>query len=559
MTPAESELLSLGVKHQMSGRLRQAEELYREVLATSPEHPDALHMLGTVAHQAGRTDAAAELFERVLRARPSADATWLALAMARHALKQPEAAAIAFERVGQLASDISRIRLAARGLVALGKLDQAVTALGRGVALDARNADARAELGEALRLSNHWEAAAAEYRAALVLNPSQLHANRGLGYLLVAGDQGAEAEPYIQTALRLAPNDWNLWNLLAGALQFQNRPDEALAAYEKALAHVPNGDEEARVRNDMSRLRILLGDFERGWEEFEWRLRTPEGRTPFDFPRPEWTGQDLSGKTILLHPERSAHGDVIHFVRYAALVAARGARVVLHCQPALTLLMRSAPGVGQVVTHGEALPYFDYHAALMSLPRVFKTTVATIPASIPYLEPPPALLSQWRARFEGNQSFKIGLVWAGSARPFERRSRTLASFAPLAGIPGVTFYGLQPGPADSNLLPAGMTFLHLGAEINDFADTAAAIAQMDMVISVDTAAAHLAGAMGKPVWTLIDFAPGFLWMLDRSDTPWYPTMRLFRQARAGDWPEVFVRIRAALEEAAAKAIQETSR
>ena len=313
---------------------------------------------------------------------------------------------------------------------------------------------------------------------------------------------------------------------------------EAIAALEKVCALQPD---DAEARFDLALALLRDGDFARGWKEFEWRLRHPHLNLARDFTQPQWRGQDIAGQTILLHAQ-GGFGDVLQFVRYAPLVAQRGAKVLLECKAELVSLLQSVKGVQAVISRGQALPPFDWHSPLPSLPLAFGTSLETIPADVPYLSPPPPAQALWKQRVGEGPSFKIGLVWAG--RSFQ--SNHLQIFAPLGKIPGVRFFSLQKGPQSVQQPPAGMDLKDFTADLRDFADTAALIQQMDLVIGVDTAVVHLAGALAKPVWVLIPCRSDFRWLLDRCDSPWYPTMRLFRQIRPGDWDTPTAQMAAAL-------------
>ena len=284
---------------------------------------------------------------------------------------------------------------------------------------------------------------------------------------------------------------------------------------------------------------LLSGNFEEGWKEYEWRQKVK------DFPnrivsQPLWDGSDIAGQTILLQAEQG-YGDTIQFIRYASMVAQRGANVIVSCQNELTSLLKKVDGIHHVAGYHEPIPEFDVYCPLLSLPLIFHTTVESIPAHVPYIKPEPSLFQHWRAKIQNHVSrLKIGLVWAGR----EQRSCPLELFTPLAEIHYSTFYSLQKGEAAEQAKnpPEGMKLIDYTEDIHDFSDTAAFIENLDLVISVDTAVAHLAGALGKPVWTLLPFVPDWRWLLNRDDSPWYPTMRLFRQPSPGDWESVIARI-----------------
>jgi hypothetical protein len=292
---------------------------------------------------------------------------------------------------------------------------------------------------------------------------------------------------------------------------------------------------------------LSLGDFQRGWAEYEWRWRRPEYARHDHFKRPRWDGTQLGRRRILLHTEQG-FGDVIQFIRFVPKVVERGGKVILACHSELRRLLSKIEGVQQWIDPGETLPEFDVHCPLMSLPKVFGTTVQTVPGQAPYLAAGAELAERWRERVEGLPGRKVGLAWAGRPGHGNDRNRSirLNQLEKLGIVAGVSFVSLQKGEAARQQTP-GLTITDWTADLNDFADTAALIANLDLVIAVDTAVAHLAGALGKPVWVLLPFVPDWRWMLDREDSPWYPTMRLFRQPAIGDWETPISRIVEALK------------
>jgi hypothetical protein len=311
---------------------------------------------------------------------------------------------------------------------------------------------------------------------------------------------------------------------------------EAIRLFERSLKLEPNAP---MVHWAYSLALLTSGNLRRGWEEFEWRLNAPELRLGRTFPRPKWTGaEDLTGKTILLHTE-GGFGDAFHFLRYVPMVLARGARVLLECEPTLFPLFNGYSGVASTYVRGSALPEFDYFSALQSLPRAFDTTLRSIPATVPYLWAPPAAVEAWREKLGPRRGLRVGLSWCGSAISWPKRSRTLATFAPLATVRNVEFHSLQIGAESAEPRPAGLEVVDHARDLVDFAQTAALASNMDLIISVDTSIAHLGGALGKPVWVVLPKDPDFRWLMDRTDSPWYPKARLFRQPRkATGWEEV---------------------
>jgi len=312
-----------------------------------------------------------------------------------------------------------------------------------------------------------------------------------------------------------------------------------MAAYDKALYFQPDHPDG---HWNKALLQLLTADFANAWREYEWRwLKFPDQRRYFRAPL--WDGADIAGKTILLHAEQG-FGDAIQFIRYAPLVAQRGIVVYVECQPELATLFRNLPGVSRTISRGDTLPAFDYHCPLMSLPFAFSTTLSNIPAATPYLSADPSLSQIWKRRLEAQKGkLKIGLAWAGAAIHRKDRERSLpaAALAPLSDL-NHALISLQKGPATSGIPDALPALIDFTPELNDFADTAALIANLDLVICADTAVAHLAAAMGKPTWLLLAYSPDWRWLLDREDSPWYPAIKLFRQQSRADWAGVMDRV-----------------
>jgi len=432
----------------------------------------------------------------------------------------------------------------------------------RGMAPDpvpeARNAAAADALYQkCLQLSESGalEGARECYGKLLDLEPSHARGRNNLGVLHQRRGEFETAARCFETAARadprLAEPHVNLGNLH----DIRGDPDGAVLRYRRALEIDPG---YVHAHCCLAQALLATGCYEEGWEELEWRWRA-EGadaqRLP-PFPQPLWDGsQDLAGARILLHAEQG-YGDAIQFIRYAPLIAARGARVIAICDPALATLFRSVPGVDSIVEPGEPLPDFDYHAPLMSLPRALRTTLATIPAPIPYVAPEPAAVETWRERLSTHgASLKVGLAWSGSTTFIAAAMKAcpLDRLAPLASTPGCHFFSLQKGEAASDLRQPGPWSGRIAdytGDLRDFADTAALVSALDLVISIDTAAAHLAGALGKPVWLLLAAVPDWRWLPRAGASAWYPTATLFRQVTEGDWTSVVREVSRALAERA---------
>jgi len=435
-----------------------------------------------------------------------------------------------------------------------GRLPEAEASYRRAVQLQPGHARAQNNLGSVLHMQGKLEAALVAYRRALELDPSLPQANQN--YASIVRDAGAlarAAEDY-RRHTQANPNDAQAFNDLGNTLRELGRHDEALAAYGRALTLNP-GLAEAHFSRAF--VQLLLGDYAQGWKEYEWRWRIPAFNAPARrFAQPIWDGGALSRGNILLHAEQGL-GDTLQFVRYASLVAQRCAGVMLECQAELQGLMEPVAGVQCVVAQGETLPAFAGHAPLLSLPGIFGTTLDSVPWAGPYVHADASRVASWRdALLPDEPRLRVGLVWAGRPQQWDDRKRTisLAMLAPLAAATGVTFYSLQKGAAAAEAAapPAGMKLVDPSARIADFSDTAALASLLDLVITIDTSVAHLAGAMGLPVWVLTAHAPDWRYHLGREDNPWYPTMRLFRQERDGDWTGAIGRVAAALQHRAAQ-------
>jgi hypothetical protein len=391
-----------------------------------------------------------------------------------------------------------------------GQHEAAADLATRALALDPRHVDVLCNRGAALRSLGRYEEALADYDAALAIAPTHgaAHNNRGV------------------------------------ALAALNLHDDARAAYDQALAINPRDD---RARFNRALAELVRGDLAAGFADFESRWTGSDTQAgPRPMQAPQWTGREpLAGKTILLHAEQGL-GDSIQFARFVPQVAERGATVILEAHGGLGPLLQPLKGVTRVIVRGEALPPHDFHCPLMSLALAFGTTLDTIPDAVPYLDAPQEHLERWRSRLGERTRPRVGLAWSGSTTLKNDRNRSIAlgHLAPLRELP-FDFYSLQKEvrPGDMAALASGPPIASFGDELADFRDTAALVQAMDLVISVDTAVAHLAGALAKPVWVLLPWSPDWRWLLGRSDSPWYPTARLWRQARAGDWPGVIQRVR----------------
>ncbi len=354
--------------------------------------------------------------------------------------------------------------------------------------------------------------------------------------------QLATQERYVEAKLLLdrldvaAPRQPSVAYSMGVIAEAEGRLADALRHFERAAEIEP---ELPIFHWSLALILLGSGDLRRGWKEFEWRTKVQGWTLGRGFEQPQWTGQDIAGRTLLLHAE-GGHGDAIQFCRYVPSVTARGATVLLECHRGLVPLLARLPGVDAIFARGEPLPAFDFHCPLQSLAIAFDTTLETIPNQVPYLQAPAELVELWWARLGARTEVRrVGICWAGSHTSDNRRSRTLSIFGPLAQVPGVEFHSLQTGEEALEPRPHGLNVIDHVRELTDFAQTAALVQSLDLVISVDTSIAHLAGALARETWVLIPKIPDFRWLRDRSDSPWYPTMRLFRQERSTkDWSAV---------------------
>lgn len=409
----------------------------------------------------------------------------------------------------------------------------------RALTINPDHTEALKNRGSVLRLLNRPAEAIASYDRVLLLNPNDSGALYNRGNALRDLDCPNEALANYDKALALKPNDVDILINRGTALHELRRPSEAIASFDRALEIRPDSP---KPRWNRSCCRLVLGDLERGFEEYEWRWKLSEhSRFRRSLTQPLWDGrQSIEGKTILLRAEQG-FGDTIQFCRYVPLVRTRGAQVILEVQSALKSLISSIEGASLVLASGEKVPPFDYHCPLLSLPRSFKTTLATIPATNPYLFPSKHRLTKWKKRLPKSGALRIGVAWAGRQfREDRTRSIGLSRLSTVLSATGIEFISIQKELRlhDRDLLRTNPPCGAPRRRDRRFRDTAAIISLLDLVVSSDTSVVHLAGALGKPVWVLLQYAAEWRWLLDRTDSPRYPTARLFRQSRLGDWEGV---------------------
>jgi Tfp pilus assembly protein PilF len=477
---------ALGIAWQsfQAGQLPQAEHIFRQILQADRNQVDALHMMGILALQTGRVGLAVDYLQAALHVRPDF-------------------------------------------------------------------AEAHNNLGMAFQAQGKFAEAVPYHQEAVRLQPDFAEAHSNLGRAFQELGKRADAVQSYQHATRLQPDSAELHYNLATALRQQGKLADAGVSLQTALRLKPDF---AWAHHELGILWLLQGDFERGGSEYEWRWLMPEEYPSPPRPGPRWDGGALLGKTILLYPEQGV-GDTIQFIRYATVVKERGATVVVECPAPLLGVLAGCPGVDRFLPQGVPLPAYDVQAPLVSLPGLCRTTLATIPARVPYLVADRTRVTHWQQRLTEFPGIKVGICWQGNpCHNNDRwRSAPLARFAPLAEIPGVRLVCLQKGPGReqwdtvSGQWPTVELLNQEEEPSRAWAETAALLCALDLVITVDTAVAHLAGALGVPAWVALPFAPDWRWLLEREDSPWYPSMRLFRQTQLGDWGDVFLRIKEALQ------------
>jgi tetratricopeptide (TPR) repeat protein len=528
--------------------MRPAEALasFDRALSVKPEYVDAYNNRGYALQDLKRPAEALASYDKALAIQPNHARALHNRGSVLRDLHRPDEALASFERALAIKPDyVEALNNRGLALLDLHRPDEALASFERALAIRPSYARALNNRGSTLQDLKRPAEALASYDKALAIQPAYAEALYNRGIVLRDLHRPVDALASFDEALSINPDHVDALNNRGVVLRALNRPLQALASYDRALSINPD---YAETHSNRSSLRLLLGDFDRGWEEFEWRWRTQDF-APWrrDFAEPLWLGDEpLEGRTILLHAEQGL-GDAIQFARYAPLVAAGGAKVVLEVPPPLTALFSRIAGASLVIGRGEKLPELDCHCPLLSLPLAFKTRLETIPAAIPYLSAPEDRLIEWRRRLPETGMRRIGIAWAGNPafKGDQTRSIGLACFSPLLSVAGIEFLGLQRDlrDGDREILRNNSRVKHVGDAIEDFADTAAIMSSLDLVISSDTSVAHLAGALGRPVWVLLQYAADWRWLLDRSDSPWYPTARLFRQPAIDDWESVIRQVK----------------
>jgi tetratricopeptide (TPR) repeat protein len=532
------------------GRPREAIESFDRAIKLNAKFSGAHHDRGNALTQLNRFDEAVASYDRALAAQPNFVEALYSRGNVLEQLKRFEEALASYDRALALRPNFVEA-LYNRGnlLRELKRFDEAVASYDRVLAFRPDVVEALQNRGHALEQLQRFEEALANYDRALALHPDLVEALLNRGKIFHELKRLEEALASFDRALAIRPGFAEALYNRGSTLTELERFEEALSSYDRALAERPD---YTSAHFNGALCRLMIGDFDRGWEEYEWRWETEGLRhARRGFTQPLWLGQEeIAGKTILLHAEQG-FGDTLQFCRYVPLVVARGARVVLEVQKPLQELMSSLNGVAHIISRGDPLPDFDLQCPLLSLPLAFRTRLETIPSAVPYLHASPQASNNWERRLGPRDRPRIGLVWSGNpANPRDLvRSIDFNSFLSLLDI-NATFISLQKDvrAADAMVLNERRDLLHFGDELSSFSDTAALISNLDLVITVDTSVAHLAGALGKPVWVLLSFLGDWRWLLDREDSPWYPTARLFRQDATRTWDNVIARVHVAVHD-----------
>jgi tetratricopeptide (TPR) repeat protein len=568
------------IAHERAGRVAEALAGFEKAAALAPNLPQAHYNLGVAYTNHGRGDDALRAFQRAVSLAPGFAEAHANLGAALTEQGRLEEAVVALrksislapgnptvhnnlgaalKRQGRLAEAEAAYRAAlslspgyaealcnlSAVLRELGQLEAAGGFCRQAIERAPGLAKAHNTLGVVLQDQGEMEAAIASFRRAIALAPREADAYVNLGDALAK--QGQYDQPVIQCrqAAELAPNSADAWNNLGSALFAARELTEAVACFSRAVALRPD---RAEGHFHLGMALLAAGEMAEGWREYEWRWKTPlMFAARRRFTQAAWDG--ATGGRLLIHSEQGL-GDTLQFCRFAPLAAARGAKVILEVQAPLARLLRSLPGIDAVIARGDALPEFDFQAHMLSLPHIFGTALETIPAATPYLFADPADIEAMRGRLGKKTGLRVGLAWAGNsyanlpemAAVDRRRSLAPEHLAPLFGVPEIDFISLQK----AGKAPAAFGLTDFMDDMRDFADTAALVETLDLVISVDTSVAHLAGALGKPVWLLNRYDAEWRWLDGRADSPWYPGMRIFRQAGPGDWEGVMAEVVVAL-------------
>ncbi len=608
------------IEKHIAGNLQEAEAIYQSILKEQPDEPDALHLLGLLAHQVGNNAASVDLIERAISVRNDVPDFYFHCGSAYQALDRRDLAIKRYEQALAINPDyfdvLNNLGLLLHGM---GQLKEATRRYEQALAVNPNFAEAYNNLGNIIQEMNRPDEAIRRYEQALAIDPDYAEAHNNLGLSLLKSDSHAEAVSHFKRALILNPDYAEAHNNLANSfqesklfekaiyhyeqainikpdyaeahnnlglvLQKKELRDDAINYYKKAInikpdyaeAHYNLGNilqEEVELKEavyhyeqainikpdyaeahyNLGFANLLNGSLEKGWDHYEWRYKTPEHKSiTRNFSQPQWDGSSLNNQTILLHAEQGL-GDTIQFIRYLPMIAEAGGKIIVECDPGLIHLFTDYAKIATFIGKGEPIPDFDVHSSLMSLPKIFGTSYESIPSDTNYINSNSRLVSSWKERLSGTNTFNVGIFWQGNKNYNRDKSRSipLKQFEAILTVEKTEFVSLQKGDGQEQISENG--FSHLISDYTSemdneekFADTVAIINSLDLIIGTDTSIIHLAGAMGKPTWILLAYHPDWRWMLNIESSPWYPTMKLFRQQKKDDWESVINRVKLELE------------
>ena len=543
--------------HYQAGQLHEAEKICKNIYCTDSEYSPALHLLGMVAYRIGLHDVAINLMGAAVKIRSDVAFYHNDLGNVFLSQNRIDESILCYRNALRLDPNLFRAYYhLSVAFIKKDLLDEAMQSLVIALKLRPDYTDALYQVGFIFGEQNKPDEAIACFEKLLKIEPARTEALFALGVAFGSIDREDEAIDCYRKVLKIEPDHVYTLNNFGMLLKEQGEIEQAMDMYRKAIEIRPD---LAGPRWNLSHALLLTGDFEAGWKEFEWRLKKDDWQKANlrHCNMPLWNGESFVGKTLLIHDEQGL-GDTIQFVRYLPMVKARGGNIIFETQETMIGLFKNFRGIDRLIprsTDGVLPTDMDLYAPLLSLPVIFNTSLDTIPGTVPYLHADADKARYWKKQLTGD-GFKVGIVWAGGPKnPNDRnRSCRLRHFAAISDIGTVRLIGIQKGGAAEQVreLPPGMVVINYGPELEGFTDTMGLIENLDLVIAVDTAVAHLAGAMGKPVWLILTFAHHWPWLLNRADSPWYPSMRIYRQKRKGDWASVFDRIGKDLQRQIAK-------
>ncbi len=545
-----NELIQLAFKYRQQGNFLQAESTFKEILEIDPSNFHILNYLGNVLQDLKKYDEAIDCYQKAIQINPIFAASYYHLGSTFEEINQYEVAIFYYQEAIKYDPNFcGSYNNLGNIFKRLNQEDKSIQYFEKAIKINPKFWGSYYNLAELLQNKGHINEAIFLYKKALQINPTHIASLNNLGKCLKDKGRIDDAIDCYQKAIQIQPDHAMSFFNLGVCYEKKFEFDSALFNYKIAIQFQPDYVE---AHFNLALLLLLLGNYGEGLKEYEWRLKLKD--TIFfqrKFTHPRWQTSNIGRYTILVYAEQGL-GDVIQFIRYIPYVAKAVSYVIIECPNSLKSLLKNIEGVNKVISHGEEIPNFDFQCPIASLPFLFNTTLNNIPAEIPYIYVNPKLIIEWRNKLQNNSlKFKIGLVWAGNPKHQNDKNRSipLSLFSPLFELSNIDFYSLQKGKGSEQIkhLELGSNLIDLTDDINDFLDTAALIENLDLVITVDTAVAHLAGALGKPVWTLLPFLPDWRWMLNRDDSPWYPTMRLFRQPSYGDWKSVIEKVKKELE------------